>query len=66
LAQVNANPASIAMLAMMNSDDQGSKQNGGVYDNVAPNQMVKPFNDFLFNNPVGKTGVVKRNLVFML
>lgn len=64
LAQVNANPASIAMLAMMNSDDQGSKQNGGVYDNVAPNQMVKPFNDFLFNNPVGKTGVVETDFGF--
>jgi peptidyl-prolyl cis-trans isomerase D len=59
LAQVNANPASIGMLAMVNSDDQGSKQNGGVYDNVAPKQMVKPFDDFLFGNPVGKTGVVE-------
>ena len=59
LAQVNANPASMAMLAMVNSDDQGSKQNGGVYDNVAPKQMVKPFDDFLFGNPVGKTGVVE-------
>jgi peptidyl-prolyl cis-trans isomerase D len=48
LAQVNANPSSMAMLAMVNSDDQGSKQNGGVYDNVAPKQMVKPFDDFLF------------------
>ncbi len=64
LAQVNANPASMPMLAMMNSDDQGSKQNGGVYDNVAPKQMVKPFDDFLFNNPVGKTGVVETDFGF--
>ena len=64
LAQVNANPASIGMLAMVNSDDQGSKQNGGVYDNVAPKQMVKPFDDFLFNNPVGKTGVVETDFGF--
>ena len=64
LAQVNANPSSIAMLAMMNSDDQGSKQNGGVYDNVAPKQMVKPFDDFLFGNPVGKTGVVETDFGF--
>ena len=64
LAQVNANPSSIAMLAMINSDDQGSKQNGGVYDNVAPKQMVKPFDDFLFNNPVGKTGVVETDYGF--
>lgn len=64
LAQVNANPSSMAMLAMVNSDDQGSKQNGGVYDNVAPKQMVKPFDDFLFNNPVGKTGVVETDFGF--
>ena len=64
LAQVNANPASMAMLAMTNSDDQGSKMNGGVYDNVAPGQMVKPFNDFLFNNPIGKTGVVETDYGF--
>ena len=64
LAQVNANPSSIGMLAMMNSDDQGSKQNGGVYDNVAPKQMVKPFDDFLFGNPVGKTGVVETDFGF--
>jgi peptidyl-prolyl cis-trans isomerase D len=64
LAQVNANPASIGMLAMTNSDDQGSKQNGGVYDNVAPKQMVKPFDDFLFGNPVGKTGVVETDFGF--
>lgn len=64
LAQVNANPASIGMLAMTNSDDQGSKQNGGVYDNVAPKQMVKPFDDFLFDNPVGKTGVVETDFGF--
>jgi peptidyl-prolyl cis-trans isomerase D len=64
LSQVNANPSSMAMLAMVNSDDQGSKQNGGVYDNVAPKQMVKPFDDFLFNNPVGKTGVVETDFGF--
>jgi peptidyl-prolyl cis-trans isomerase D len=52
------------MLAMINSDDQGSKQNGGVYDNVAPKQMVKPFDDFLFGNPVGKTGVVETDFGF--
>ena len=43
MAQVQANPGNFAMLAMINSDDQGSKQNGGVYDNVVPGQMVKTF-----------------------
>ncbi|MHA3789764.1 peptidylprolyl isomerase [Flavobacterium hauense] len=59
LKQVNANPGNFAMLAMMNTDDPGSKQNGGEYDNIVPNQMVKPFNDYVFNNPVGSVGVVE-------
>ncbi|MDV6168960.1 peptidylprolyl isomerase [Flavobacterium sp. DG1-102-2] len=59
LKQVNANPGNFAMLAMTNTDDPGSKQTGGEYDNIAPNQMVKPFNDFVFNNPIGTTGVVE-------
>ncbi|MFD2601857.1 peptidylprolyl isomerase [Flavobacterium suzhouense] len=59
LKQVNANPGNFAMLAMTNTDDPGSKQTGGEYDNIMPNQMVKPFNDFVFNNPVGTTGVVE-------
>jgi peptidyl-prolyl cis-trans isomerase D len=59
LKQVNANPAGFAALAMANTDDPGSKQNGGEYDNIAPGKMVKPFNDFIFNNPVGTTGVIE-------
>ncbi len=59
LKQVNANPDSFGQLAAANSDDPGSAQNGGKYDNIMPNQMVKPFNDFVFNSPVGKTGVVE-------
>lgn len=65
LAQVNANPASMAMLAMVNSDDQGSKQNGGVYDDITPESgYTQAFKDFLFNNPVGKTGVVETEFGF--
>jgi peptidyl-prolyl cis-trans isomerase D len=59
LAQVQANPGSFPMLAMINTDDTGSKQNGGSYDNIGKGQMVKPFNDFIFNNPVGKIGIVE-------
>lgn len=59
LKQVNANPGNFAALAMANTDDPGSKNTGGEYDNIVPNQMVKPFNDFVFNNPVGTTGVVE-------
>ncbi len=41
------------------SDDPGSKDKGGVYENVFSGQMVGPFNDFLFLNPVGSKGIVK-------
>ncbi|MBP8065845.1 MAG: peptidylprolyl isomerase [Flavobacterium sp.] len=64
LAQVQANPGMFAMLAMTNTDDAGSKQTGGSYDNVAPGQMVKAFDSFLFNNPVGKIGVVETEFGF--
>lgn len=59
LRQVNANPGSFAELARTNTDDPGSANTGGEYDNITPGQMVKPFNDFVFNNPVGTTGVVE-------
>ncbi len=64
LAQAKANPAMFPVLAMTNSDDPGSKQNGGVYDNVNPGQMVPPFNDFVFNKPVGAMGVVETDFGF--
>lgn len=59
LSQAKANPANFATLAIANTDDPGSKQNGGEYDNIAPNKMVKPFNDYIFNNPIGSIGVVE-------
>lgn len=41
------------------SDDPGSKDKGGVYDNFPSGQMVGPFNDFCFLSPVGSKGIVK-------
>lgn len=64
LAQAKANPAGFAALATANTDDPGSKQTGGEYDNIAPNQMVKPFNDFVFNSPIGSIGVVETDFGF--
>ena len=64
LAQAKANPEGFAMLAMTNSDDPGSKNNGGEYDNIAPGQMVPTFNDYVFNNPVGAIGVVETDYGF--
>ena len=58
LAQVNANPESFLMLAFTNSDDSSAQQ-GGDLGYFGQNQMVKPFNDFVFNNGIGKVGLVE-------
>jgi len=58
LAQVNANPDSFLMLAFTASDDSSSQQ-GGDLGYFGPNQMVKPFNDFVFGSPIGKVGLVE-------
>lgn len=62
-AQAQANPGSFMMLALTNSDDSSAQQ-GGDLGYFAPNQMVKPFNDFVFNNPVGKIGLVESEFGF--
>ncbi|MFD2908275.1 peptidylprolyl isomerase [Flavobacterium ardleyense] len=64
LVQAKSNPEGFAMLAMANSDDPGSKGNGGEYDNIAPGQMVPTFNDFVFNNGVGSIGLVETDFGF--
>ena len=58
LAQVTANPDSFLMLAFTASDDSSSQQ-GGDLGFFGPNQMVKPFNDFVFGSPIGKVGLVE-------
>jgi peptidyl-prolyl cis-trans isomerase D len=58
LAQVIANPDSFMMLAFTASDDSSAQQ-GGDLGYFGPNQMVKPFNDFVFSNPIGKVGLVE-------
>jgi peptidyl-prolyl cis-trans isomerase D len=64
LAQLKVNPALFGQLVRENSNDPGSLGTEGVYDNIAPNQMVKPFNDFVFNSPVGSLGVVETDFGF--
>ncbi len=59
LKQALANPAQFGALAMENSEDPGSKNNAGEYDNIARGQMVKPFDEFVFSNAPGKIGVVE-------
>ncbi len=63
LAQVQANPSSLMMLAFQNSDDSSAQQ-GGDLGYFKPGSMVKPFNDFVFNNPVGKVGLVETDFGF--
>ena len=58
LAQVNANPDSFMMLAFQYSDDSSAQQ-GGDLGYFGPNQMVKPFNDFVFGSAIGKIGLVE-------
>ena len=58
LSQVQANASSFMMLAFTNSDDS-SKQQGGDLGYFSKGQMTKKFNDFVFNNPVGKVGLVE-------
>jgi peptidyl-prolyl cis-trans isomerase D len=54
-----AKGASFDSLCVKYSDDAGSKEKGGLYESVTSGQMVSPFNDFGFLNPVGTKGVVK-------
>ena len=63
LAQVNANPESFMMLAFQYSDDSSAQQ-GGDLGYFGPNQMVKPFNDFVFSSSIGKIGLVETNFGF--
>ena len=50
-----------AALATEKTTDTGSKENGGLYENVYPGQMVKAFNDWCFDSArkTGDTGIVE-------
>ncbi len=63
LAQALASQSNFFILALTNSDDSSAQQ-GGDLGFFAPGQMVKPFNDFVFNNPVGKIGLVETDFGF--
>jgi peptidyl-prolyl cis-trans isomerase D len=58
--------ASFDSLARQFSDDPGSKEKGGEYDYFPQGQMVKPFNDFAFEKPVGSRDVVKTDFGYHL
>ncbi len=46
-------------LAKRFSEDEGSKDSGGLYKNFALNTMVPEFNEFAFSKNAGDTGIVK-------
>ena len=52
---------SFAALATEKSSDTGSTANGGLYEDIYPNQMVASFNDWCFaeGRKVGDTGIVE-------
>lgn len=52
---------SFAELAKTRSTDTGSKENGGLYENVYRGQMVSPFEDWGYDSArkTGDTGIVK-------
>jgi peptidyl-prolyl cis-trans isomerase D len=59
LVRLLRNGGDFSDLASQFSDDPGSKSNGGVYDFFPKGRMVKPFNDFSFNKPIGAIGSVE-------
>lgn len=59
IATAHRNGANFDSLVVKFSEDPGSKDKGGVYEDVVSGRMVASFNDFVFTNPPGTTGVVK-------
>ena len=57
---------SFAALATENTKDPGSKDNGGLYENVFRGQMVPTFNDWCFDESrkAGDTGIVETDFGF--
>ncbi len=60
------NGASFDLLARQLSQDEGSIEKGGVYDYFPQGQMVKTFNEFAFEKPVGSRDVVKTEFGYHL
>ncbi len=48
------------------SEDQGSKEKGGVYDNFVTGGMVPEFNDFSFEGKIGERKIVKTDFGYHL
>lgn len=70
LAQFEEDPTEehFAEMAKENSADNGSKDNGGLYEAVTPGQMVDAFNSWLFkeDHKAGDYGVIKTDYGYHL
>ena len=57
----DATEESFAALANEKSADTGSNENGGLYEDIYPNEMVADFNDWCFDESrqPGETGVIE-------
>src|SRR5699024_1425803 len=56
---VKADKSKFAEMAATYSSDAANKDNGGDLGSFGINTMVKPFNDFVFENNVGDIGIVE-------
>ncbi len=61
---IRRNKSKFADLAKDFSDDQGSKDNGGEYENTPYGQFAKEYNDFIFEGNVGDLKVVETDFGF--
>jgi peptidyl-prolyl cis-trans isomerase D len=59
VAALHRSGQSFDSLVVKFSNDFSSVAANGVYDDVTTGKMVAPFNDFIFDNKPGTTGVVK-------
>ncbi|MHC5308802.1 peptidylprolyl isomerase [Myroides sp. LJL116] len=59
LQQIQKDPSLFAGLAALESDDPGSKQNGGLYQGISKGMMVPEFDTYIFSNPIGKVGLIE-------
>jgi peptidyl-prolyl cis-trans isomerase D len=51
-------------LVLKHSDDPGSKEKGGVYEDFLEGDMVKEFGGYCATAPIGKVGIVKTDFGF--
>ncbi|AEA43972.1 peptidylprolyl isomerase [Fluviicola taffensis] len=58
------NNANFAEFVTKYSEDQGSKEKGGVYEDFMDYEMVEPFSKFAMEKPIGTIGVVKTQFGF--